>query len=101
MLGAVRSVSTPGRENVAEVSAAKYHVILSYSEADEAWGVWLRAALEGSRVDKKVVAPEDLISRSLRSIFRNREQVSWVSALLDRRRLTLLRASQFLVVLCS
>jgi len=86
---------------VAEVSAAKYHVILSYSKADEAWGDWLRVALEVSRVDKKVVAPEGLISRSLRSIFRNREHVSWVSALLDRRRLASLRASQFLVVLCS
>jgi eukaryotic-like serine/threonine-protein kinase len=89
---------------VTEVSAFKYRIFLSCSDAAKAWGNWLRAALEGYRIDKNLVGlktPTGLVSRSLRPIFCNREHVSSASPLPSDRTLAALHASQFLVVLCS
>ncbi len=49
MLTSLGVVIAPGRESVAELSAFKYRVFLSYSQRDKAWAKWLQAALEDYR----------------------------------------------------
>jgi tetratricopeptide (TPR) repeat protein len=88
---------------VAEPSAIKYRAFLSYSHRDTAWGKWLHAALEGYRVDKDLVGratPAGPVPKSLRPIFRDREDFSAGHSLTEQT-LAALEASQFLVVICS
>ena len=52
---------------------------LSYAHADASWGRWLHAQLEGFRIDKALVGRETaigLVPKSLRPIFRDREDFS-------------------------
>ena len=81
-----------------EVSAFKYHLFLSCSEADRARGNWLRAALEGYCIDENPVAPTGFISRSPRPIFCNREHISSVSPLPSDSSLAAPHLSPFRVV---
>ncbi len=88
---------------MAEYTALKYRVFLSYSHRDAAWGRWLRAALEGYRIDEDLVGrptPAGPVPTTLRPIFGGRESFS-VGASLAEQTSTALRASQFLIVLCS
>jgi tetratricopeptide (TPR) repeat protein len=88
---------------VAEYTALKYRVFLSYSHRDAGWGRWLRAALEGYRIDKDLVGrptPAGPVPRTLRPIFSGRDGYL-VGDPLPEDTLAALRASQFLIVLCS
>src|SRR5712671_4063256 len=68
----VGPVPAPWEGSVAEVSAYKYRVFLTCSPGDQAWGRWLRAALESFRIDKDIVGrqtPVGRLPRSLRPLF--------------------------------
>ena len=61
---------------MAEYTALKYRVFLSYSHRDAAWGRWLRAALEAYRIDKDLVGrptPAGPVPKTLRPIFSGRD----------------------------
>jgi hypothetical protein len=80
-----------------------YVGFLSYSHLDTAWGKWLQRALEGFAVDKDLVGretPAGTIPKTLRPIFRDREDFA-AGASLANQTLAALEASQFLIVICS
>jgi tetratricopeptide (TPR) repeat protein len=88
---------------MAETAAIKYRAFLSYSHRDAAWGKWLHGALEGYRIDKNMVGrqtPAGVVPKTLRPIFRDREDFSAGHSLTEQT-LAALEASQFLVVICS
>src|SRR5262249_24934650 len=102
-LKSVGVVGTPGRGAVSELSAYKYRVFLSYSHRDKAWSRWLQAALENYPIAQELVGretPAGLVPRTLRPIYRDRD-----AAVTERppgeRTLAALRASPYLVVVCS
>ena len=67
------------------------------------WGSWLHPALECYRIDKDLVGretPAGPVPKSLRPIFRDREDFSADHSLTEQT-LAALEASQFLIVLCS
>jgi len=87
----------------AAVSAFKYRAFLSYSHADTSWAKWLHRALEAYRIDKDLVGRETahgLIPKALRPIFRDREDFA-AGHSLSEQTLAALKASQFLIVVCS
>ena len=88
---------------MAETTAIKYRAFLSYSHRDKAWGKWLHGALEGYHVDKDLVGretPVGPVPRTLRPIFRDREDFSAGHSLTEQT-LAALEIAQFLIVLCS
>src|SRR5436853_559049 len=83
--------------------AFRYRAFLSYSHRDKAWARRLHAALERYRVDGDLVGRETstgLIPKTLRPIFRDREDFSAGPSLASQT-LAALKQSQFLIVLCS
>jgi tetratricopeptide (TPR) repeat protein len=97
-----RDRSWEGR-SVADSAAIRYRAFLSYSHRDKAWGNWLHSALEGYRIDKDLVdreTPAGPVPKTLRPVFRDREDFSAGHSLTDQT-LAALEASQFLIVLCS
>ena len=81
----------------------KYRAFLSYSHRDQAWAKWLHAALESYRIDKDLsgrAAAAGPIPKTLRPIFRDREDFSAGHSLNDHT-FAALKAAQFLVVVCS
>jgi hypothetical protein len=73
-----------GRETMAERAAIRYRAFMSYSHRDAAWAKWLHKALESYRIDKDLVGretPTGAVPRSLRPIFRDREDFSGGSTL--------------------
>jgi hypothetical protein len=88
---------------VAEPTPFKYRAFLSYSHRDKKWGEWLHRALETHRIDKDLVGretPAGPVSKTLRPIFRDREDFSAGHSLTEQT-LAALEASQFLIVVCS
>jgi hypothetical protein len=88
---------------LAGITAFKYRAFLSYSHRDAAWGKWLHAALERYAVDKELVGrktPAGPIPKTLRPIFRDREDFAAGPSLPDQT-IVALEASQFLIVICS
>jgi tetratricopeptide (TPR) repeat protein len=88
---------------VAQIAAIGYRAFLSYSHRDKAWGKWLHGALEGYRIDKDLVGrvtPAGVVPRTLRPIFRDREDFA-AGHSLTAQTLAALAASEFLIVLCS
>jgi hypothetical protein len=88
---------------VAEASPFRYRAFLSYSHRDTAWGKWLHGALESYRIDKDLVGRETAagpVPRTLRPIFRDREDFSAGHSLTEQT-LAALEASEFLIVICS
>jgi hypothetical protein len=88
-----------------EATRFKYRAFLSYSHrgADAAWGKWLHGSLEHHTIDKELVGretPAGLIPKSLRPIFRDREDFAAGPAL-HGQTIAALEASQFLIVICS
>ena len=86
-----------------EVAPFRYRAFLSYSHRDTAWGKWLHGFLEGYRIDKDLVGRETPVGRvpkTLRPIFRDREDFSAGHSLTDQTRLAL-ESSEFLIVICS
>ena len=88
---------------MAEVTHFKYRAFLSYSHSDMAWAKWLHAALEKYRIDRDLIGretPVGIVPKSLRPIFRDREDFSAGHSLTDQTAAAL-EASQFLIVICS
>lgn len=80
-----------------------YRAFLSYSHRDAGWARWLHSALERYQVPKDLVGrptPYGLVPRSLRPIFRDRDDFS-AGASLGEQTLAALQASDSLVVICS
>jgi hypothetical protein len=81
----------------------KYRAFLSYSHRDTAWAKWLHRALEAYRIDKDLVGRETKhgpVPKTLRPIFRDRDDFSAGPSLTEQT-LAALKASQFLIVICS
>jgi TIR domain len=81
----------------------KYRAFLSYSHRDKAWAKWLHGALETYRLDKDLIGRETsvgLVPKSLRPIFRDREDFSGGRSLTEAT-ITALDALAALIVLCS
>jgi hypothetical protein len=86
-----------------DVVPFKYRAFLSYSHHDKSWAKWLHAALEGYRIDGDLAdreMPVGPVPRTLRSIFRDREDFS-AGPSLNVQTLAALETSQFLIVICS
>jgi tetratricopeptide (TPR) repeat protein len=86
-----------------EPAQFKYSAFLSYSHHDVDICKWLHAAIEGYRIDKDLagrVTAHGLIPRTLRPVFRDREEFV-AGHSLSEQTLAALEASKFLVVLCS
>jgi eukaryotic-like serine/threonine-protein kinase len=84
-------------------SGFKYRAFISYSHRDTPWARWLHHALERYRPDRDLIGRETSAGRvpkTLRPIFRDRDEFSAGSSLTGQS-LAALAASQFLVVVCS
>jgi hypothetical protein len=76
---------------------------MSYSHHDTAWAKWLHKALEDYRIDKDLVGretPAGLVPKTLRPIFRDREDFSGGTTL-TAATVAALDASAAVLVLCS
>ena len=81
----------------------KYHAFLSYAHADVRWGKWLHGQLEGFRIDRDLAGRETsrgIVPKTLRPIFRDREDFSGGHSLTDAT-VSALDQSSALIVLCS
>ncbi len=81
----------------------KYRAFLSYAHANASWGRWLHGQLEGFRIDKDLVGRKTvigLVPKSLRPIFRDREDFSGGHSLTEAT-IAALDQSAALIVLCS
>ena len=88
---------------VTDSSVFRFRAFLSYSHRDRAWGEWLHKALENYRIPKDLVGQTragSSIPKSLRPVFRDREDFAAGPSLNDKTNVAL-EASQFLIVLCS
>ena len=88
---------------MAEPVAFKYRAFISYSHADTAWAKWLHRALEGFRIDKDLAGRETatgIVPKSLRPIFRDRDEFTAGHALTDQTQAAL-HASHALIAICS
>lgn len=84
-------------------TALKYRAFLSYAHADRWWGERIHRWLERFTIDADLVGrptPHGPVPRSLRPIFRDREDFS-AGQLLSDATLAALDASAALIVLCS
>lgn len=83
--------------------AFKYSAFLSYSHRDSGWAKWLHRALERTRIDRDLVGletPFGPVPRSLRPIFRDRDDFAAGHSLTEQT-LAALTASKALIVICS
>ncbi|MGH6793344.1 MAG: TIR domain-containing protein, partial [Methyloceanibacter sp.] len=88
---------------MAETVAFKYRAFISYSHADTAHAKWLHRGLEGFRIDQDLVGretPRGPVPKSLRPIFRDRDDFTAGHSLSDQT-LAALDASAALIVICS
>ena len=88
---------------MANPGAIRYRAFLSYSHRDAAWSKWLQRAVERFRIDRDLVGrvtPAGLVPKTLRPIFRDREDFSGGPRLPDAT-IAALHASAALLVLCS
>ncbi|MFC4349155.1 TIR domain-containing protein [Kordiimonas lipolytica] len=85
------------------VSQFRYKAFISYSHADKVWAEWLLKSLESYKVPKSLVGQKtDLgeVPVRLAPIFRDRDELPAAHRLTDRLS-EALKASEFLIVLCS
>jgi len=88
---------------VAEYTALKYRVFLSYSHHDAGWERWLKAAIEGYSIDNDLVGrptPVGPVPKTLRPVFSGHDDYAF-GDLVPEETSAALRDSQFLIVLCS
>jgi TIR domain len=81
----------------------KYRAFLSYAHADVRWGKWLHSQLEGFRIDRDLVGretPRGAVPKTLRPIFRDREDFSGGDSLTDATVSAIDQSAAF-IVLCS
>lgn len=86
-----------------QIAPFKYRAFLSYSHQDVRWAKWLHTRLEEFRFDKELISrptPLGIVPRTLRPIFRDREDFSGGNTLTDAT-VAALDASAALIVLCS
>lgn len=84
-------------------SAFRYRAFISYSHADQAAAKWLHRALESYRVPARLIGRETatgLIQKRVGTIFRDRDELPVASDLSGEIN-EALKATQFLIVLCS
>jgi hypothetical protein len=89
--------------DMAGIAPPRYCAFLSYSHRDARWAKWLHGALEGYRLDKDVVGRDTSLGpvpKTLRPIFRDREDFSGGHSLTDAT-VASLDSSSALIVLCS
>lgn len=80
-----------------------YKAFISYSHSDRIWAEWLLKSLENFKVPKNLVGRETeagVIPARLAPIFRDRDELPAAHRLTDRL-FEALRASEYLIVLCS
>lgn len=97
------SCAASGAAIMTELIPFKYRAFLSYSHADTAWVKRLHRRLEGFRIDKDLTGretPQGLIPKTLRPIFRDRDDFIAGHTLNDQT-VAALDASAALIVLCS
>ena len=85
------------------VSRFTYRAFISYSHRDKAWADWLHCELETWRVPSRLIgtqAAHGVIPRSLRPIFRDREELASATDLGEEITDALDR-SECLIVICS
>jgi len=81
----------------------KFSAFLSYAHADARWGAWLHKRLEGYKLDRELVGrvtPRGPVPKTLRPIFRDRDDFSGGQALTDAT-IAALDASAALIAVCS
>jgi TIR domain len=81
----------------------RYRAFISYSHADTKWANWLHGRLEGFRIDSDLigrVTPMGLIPKTLRPIFRDRDDFTSGQSL-NEQTLSALDSSAALIVLGS
>ena len=81
----------------------KFSAFLSYAHADARWGTWLHKRLEGYKLDRELagrVTPRGPVPKTLRPIFRDREDFSGGHTLTDAT-IAALDASAALIAVCS
>lgn len=85
------------------VSRFIYRAFLSYSHHDKAWADWLHKELETWRVPSRLIgtqAAHGVIPRSLRPVFRDREELASATDL-GQEITDALNRSECLIVICS
>ena len=88
---------------MAEPASFKYRAFISYSHADTQWAKWLHRGLETFHIDRDLVGRQTAtgtIPKSLRPIFRDRDEFTAGHTLSDQTQAAL-EASQALIVICS
>ena len=88
---------------MSESVTLKYRAFLCYAHADTSWARWLHGRLEGFHIDEDLVGGTTEIGpvpRSLRPIFRDREDFSGGRTLIDAT-IAELDQSAALIVVCS
>jgi TIR domain len=88
---------------VSEAVPFKYRAFLSYSHKDISWARWLHVRLEQFRIDKDLIGrrtPVGPVPKTLRPIFRDREDFSGGNTLADAT-VAAIDAAAALIVLCS
>ncbi len=81
----------------------QYKAFISYSHTDRDWAAWLLASLENYRIPRHLVGRKTdlgMVPPRLTPIFRDRDELPAAQRLTDRL-FEALRASEFLIVLCS
>jgi WD40 repeat protein len=81
----------------------KYWAFISYNSKDKAWSHWLHRHLDGYRPPKRLVGRpnrDGKIPAQTLPVFRDREDLAGASSLADSLEANL-RASQYLIVVCS
>lgn len=81
----------------------RYKAFISYSHSDRDWAAWLLASLESYRIPRHLVGRKTdlgIVPARLTPIFRDRDELPAAQRLTDRL-FEALRASEFLIVLCS
>ena len=97
----VRSYSSGA--DVAGHAQFKFSAFLSYAHADARWGTWLHKRLEGYKLDRELVGrvtPRGPVPKTLRPIFRDRDDFSGGHTLTDAT-IAALDASAALIAVCS
>ncbi|MDP6635316.1 MAG: TIR domain-containing protein [Phycisphaerae bacterium] len=86
---------------VSDTAAYQYDAFISYRHLnlDRKWAKWLHSALETYRVPKKLVRQKNIAPR-IKRVFRDEDEMP-ASADLNQEIETALRASRFLIVICS
>ncbi len=91
------------RQHSPSADAFRYRAFISYSHADQAAAKWLHRALESYRVPIRLIGRETatgVIQKRIGTIFRDRDELPVASDLSGEIN-EALKATQFLIVLCS